>query len=150
MVCSELSLELLNEGYEYVQTGRLHCDPLERRFLQYRRGGQFLVNLQEVLISESLIKMKSLLKRNIDISSLCSPSTSTSSIKDYAQDLLLNDYDHLHLTEDSQQVAVYISGYISLSLTERLKCRDSFMFLAELDTVSSEYFNNLNEGCFIE
>ena len=77
------------------------------------------MNLQEVLISESIIKMKSLLKRNIDISSLCSPSISTSSIKDYAQDLLLNDYDHLHLTEDSQQVAVYISGYISLSLAER-------------------------------
>ena len=42
--------------------------------------------------------MKSLLKRNIDISSLCSPSISTSSIKDYSpQDLLLNDYDHLHM-----------------------------------------------------
>ena len=107
------------------------------------------MNLQEVLISESLIKMKSLLKRNIDISSLCSPSTSTSSIKDYAQDLLLNDYDHLHLTEDSQQVAVYISGYISLSLTERLKCRDCLCSLQN-NTVSSEYFNNLNEGCFIE
>ena len=130
-------------------TGRLHCDPLERRFLQYRRGGQFLVNLQEVLISESLIKMKSLLKRNIDISSLCSPYTSTSSINDYAQDLLLIDHNHVHLTEDSQQVAVYISGYISLSLTERLKCRDCLCSLQN-NTVSSEHFNNLNEGCFIE
>ena len=84
------------------------------------------MNLQEVQeILESIIKMKSLLKRNI--SSLCSPSISTSPIKDYAQDLLLNDYDHLHLTQDSQQVAVYISGYISLSLAERLKCQTVYI-----------------------
>ena len=64
---SELSLELLNEGYEYVLTGRLKSDPLERRFSQYRQlsGGRFLVNLQEVQISESIIQMKSLLKRKI-------------------------------------------------------------------------------------
>ena len=29
---SELSLELLNEGYDYVLTGRYQSDPLERRF----------------------------------------------------------------------------------------------------------------------
>ena len=117
---SELSLELLNEGYEYVLTGRLQSDPLERRFSQYRQlsGGRFLVSLQEVLRSESIIKLKTLLKRNFDVSSLCSPNISISLIKDYAQEILLND--HLHLTEDSQQVIVYISGYISLSLAEIL------------------------------
>ena len=144
---SELSLELLNEGYEYVLTGRLQSDPLERRFSQYRQlsRGRFLVSLQEVLRSESIIKLKSLLKRNIDISSLCSPNIPTSLIKDYAQDLLLNDCDHLRLTEDSQQVIVYISGYISLSLAERLKCPDCSSSLQN-NKVSSEYFNNLNQG----
>ena len=63
--------ELLNERYKYVLTGRFQSDPLERRFSQYRQlsGGRFLVSLQEVLRSESIIKLKSLLKRNIDISS---------------------------------------------------------------------------------
>ena len=48
---SELSLELLNEGYDYILTGRFQSDPLERSFLQYRQlsGGRFLVSLQEVL-----------------------------------------------------------------------------------------------------
>ena len=104
------------------------------------------MNLQEVQISESIIKMKSLLKRNIDISSLCSPSSSTSSIKDYAQGLLLNDHDHLHLTEYSQQVAVYISGYISVSLAERLKCPD---FLCSLQNNSFiRVLQNLKPGWF--
>ena len=31
-VISELSLELLNEGYEYVLTGRFQSDPLERSY----------------------------------------------------------------------------------------------------------------------
>ena len=105
-----------NRSYFHLNA---HCG----RFSQYRQlsGGRFLVSLQEVLRSESIIKLKSLLKRNIDISSLCSPNIPTSLIKDYAQDLLLNDCDHLRLTEDSQQVIVYISGYISLSLAQRLK-----------------------------
>ena len=40
---SELSLELLNEAYDYVLTGRFQSDPLERRFSQYRQlsGGRF-------------------------------------------------------------------------------------------------------------
>ena len=91
-------------------------------------------------MSESITQMKSLLKGNINISYLCSPSISTSSIKDYAQDLLLNDYDHLHLTEDSQQVAVYISRYISVSLAESLKCPDYLCSLQ--NTVYNRYSDN--------
>ena len=34
---SELSLDLLTEGYDYVLTGRLQSDPLERRFSHYRQ-----------------------------------------------------------------------------------------------------------------
>ena len=80
---SELSLELLNEGYDYVLTGRFQSDPLERRSSQYRQlsGGRFLVSLQEVLRSESIIKLKYLLKRNINISSLCFTNDSISSIR---------------------------------------------------------------------
>ena len=89
--------------------------------------------------------MKFLLKRNIEISSLCSANVSTSSIKDYAQEILLNDYSHFKLTEDSQQVAVYISGCISLSLAEILKYIDCISFL-KINEVSSVYFNHLNKG----
>ena len=73
--------------------------------------------------------------RNIDIST----------IKDYAQEIFLNDCDNSYLTEDSQQITVYISGYISLSIAGRLKCPDCSCSLQN-NKVSSEYFNNLNQG----
>ena len=140
---SELSLDLLTEGYDYVFTGRLQSDPLERRFSHYRQlsGGRFLVSLQEVIRSESIIKLKSLLKRNIDISSLSTPTQSISSINDFARNMLINDCDHLQLTEASQQVVVYIAGYISLSLSEHIQCP---VCLSSLNNnfVSSEYVSN--------
>ena len=41
---AELTTDLFNDGYQYVLTGRLQTDPLERRFSQYRQmsGGQRL------------------------------------------------------------------------------------------------------------
>ena len=69
---ADLSSELLREGYEYFLTGRLQTDPLERRFSQYRQmsGGRFLVSLNEVLRSESIIKIKSMLERDFELSAL--------------------------------------------------------------------------------
>ena len=140
---SELSLDVLTEGYDYVLTGRLQSDPLEKRFSRYRQmsGGRFLVSLQEVIRSESIIKLKSLLKRNIDTSSLSTPTQSTSSINDFARNMLINDCDHLQLTEDSQQVVVYIAGYISLSLSEHIQCPDCLSSLNS-NLISSEYVRN--------
>ena len=144
---SELSLDLLTEGYDYVLTGRLQSDPLERRFSHYRqlKGGRFLVSLQEVIRSESIIKLKSLLKRNIDISTLSTPTQSISSINDFARNMLINDCDHLQLTEDSQQIVVYLAGYISLSLSEHIQCPICLSSLNN-NLVSSEYVSNINQG----
>ena len=59
--------------------------------------------------------------------------------------MLINDCDHLQLTEASQQVVVYIAGYISLSLSEPIQ---SPVCLSSLNNnlVSSEYVSNLNQG----
>ena len=59
--------------------------------------------------------------------------------------MLINDYDHLQLTDASQQVVVYISGYISLKLSEHTHCH---VCLSSLNNspISSEYVSNLNQG----
>ena len=69
---ADLSTDLLNEGYLYVLTGRLQTDPLERRFSQYRQmsGGRFLVSLKDVYRSESIIKLKTILRNNIELTSI--------------------------------------------------------------------------------
>ena len=69
---ADLSNKLLSEGYEYVLTGRFQTDPLEHRFSRYRQisGGRFLVSLNEVLSSESIVKIKSMLERDFEFSAL--------------------------------------------------------------------------------
>ena len=49
-------------------TGRFQTDPLERRFSQYRQmsGGRFLISLKEVLKSESIIQVKTILKNSLE------------------------------------------------------------------------------------
>ena len=65
---SDLSCDLIQEGYIYVLTGRFQTDPLEKRFSQYRQmsGGRFLVSLTEIIRSESILYYKILLKHTID------------------------------------------------------------------------------------
>ena len=61
--------ELLNSGYEYVILRKLHSDPFEKCFSQYRQmsGGRFLLSLCEVLNSERILQCRSLLKENVNI-----------------------------------------------------------------------------------
>ena len=61
--------ETLQSGPEYFLTARLQSDPFERRYGQHRQmnGGSFLVSLKEVLCSEKILKMKSLLKEGYNI-----------------------------------------------------------------------------------
>ena len=61
--------DLLKEGYEFVLTSRFQSDPIEQRFALYRQmsGGKFLVGLKDVTSSEKIIRIKSLLKEDIDI-----------------------------------------------------------------------------------
>ena len=59
-----LTDDLLIEGFEYVLFVRFQSDPIERRFSVYRQMivGRFLVSLREVVNSEKIILLKSLLK----------------------------------------------------------------------------------------
>lgn len=40
---ADLSTDLLKEGYNYILTGRLQTDPIERIFSQYREISQYAV-----------------------------------------------------------------------------------------------------------
>ena len=58
-----------DDGYDFILTARFQSDPLERRFNQYRQmsGGRFLVGLKDTTCSEKNLKIKILLKEEIDI-----------------------------------------------------------------------------------
>ena len=57
------------ENYCYVLTAKFQSDPLEKRYGQYRQmsGGRFLVSLHDVIRSEKILKIKSLLMENLDV-----------------------------------------------------------------------------------
>ena len=63
---------MLAEGYDFIVTSRFQRDPLEMQFGQYQQmsGGRFLVRLRQAALSEKIIKLRALLKNDIDISNI--------------------------------------------------------------------------------
>ena len=117
---------LTNNECIYVLGRRLQSDPLEKRFSQYRQmsGGRFLVSLREVLVSERILKCRSLLKENINIweENLKQNFNNKSDIIDTVSKQESTILE-LSLSPDSQEVAFIIAGYIAKKLTDRFKCQ---------------------------
>ena len=109
--------DLLAEGYDFILASRFQSDPLERRFGQYRQmsDGRFLVGLREAISSEKMIKLKTLLKDDINIRNIMD-----SIVKhDENIETLLHHVglsrctdDMVTLSEDRREVAIYIAGYV--------------------------------------
>ena len=121
---ASLTEHLLAEGYDFIMTSRFQSDPLERRFSQYRQmsDGRFLVVLREATSSEKIIKLKTLLKDDIDISNIMDSNVE----HDENIETLLHHVDlsccsdeMVTLSEDSREVGIYIAGYVAKKLKER-------------------------------
>ena len=153
---SLLITALLEEGYEFVLTARFQTDPLERRFSRYRQmnGGHFLVSLREVLSSEKTLLWNSLLKE--DITCWDKVQTSQSLNEEVFENLkqalepLSTEILEASLSDDSEEVAVYIAGYVCNQLNSKTKCEDCMIMRAsETDTAaepSSHYSQLLSRG----
>ena len=105
---------MLAEGCDFIMASRFQSDPLERRFGQYRQvsGGRFLVGLRETTSSEIIIKLKTLLKDDIDISNIMDSNVE----HDENIKTLLH---HDDLSEDTREVGIYIAGYVAKKLKKR-------------------------------
>ena len=146
---ADLTTDLYNEGYKYVLTGRLQTDPLERRFSQYRQmsGGRFLVSLKEIYRSESIVKLKTFLEMNIELTTITSPITDEESIAlhDFVQEITGEDFSHITISQDAIEVITFLSGYISRSLLKNIDSEECKRAL-NMDPVSSSYQDDLNKG----
>ena len=146
---ADLSSDLLNEGYKYILTGRLQTDPLERRFSQYRQmsGGRFLVSLKEVYRLESILKLKTFLSKNIELTSIISSITDEelAILQDFVETINQENFDHITISQDTVDVLTFVSGYISRSLLESIDCEECKIALTN-DPVSSTYLDDYNRG----
>ena len=142
---TELSSTLIRDGYEFVSTGRFQTDPLEIRFSHYRQmsGSRFIVSLTEVLRSESIISYQALLKREIDFTKLQlhTKDDINQKIEEFILGVHSNPLEHLVLSNDTKDVVVYVSGYITRSLL----CQDCSE-LFHKDPIETCFVSAINRG----
>ena len=151
--------DLFANGYGFILTARFQSDPLERRFDQYRQmsGGRLLVGLKDTIISEKIIKIKSLLKEGIDINEEVKVTgTGEMEIMKLKKEIdsLGISLDTLMLSPDSREVAVHIAGYTTKkflkSVTKKIGssycCKIHITGCIDLENPDYEYLITLNQG----
>ena len=150
---ADLIEDLLQEGVDYVLISRLQSrlqsDPLERRFSKYRQiiGGRFPVALREVLCSEKILQMKSLLEENLNLWELdVRPEDDVLIITENVE--FQNDFEEIDLDDNSkEEVATYIAGYITKKLLKKSCCELCRKILSDDQiSVGIEYTNLLSGG----
>lgn len=121
-------------NFKYVMLGKFQTDPLEGRFSKYRQlsGGNYNVTVTQVLESEKKLKLLSLLSLNskhgkFQIRDLkCGFSTHQedqilqSNLHPY--DSVIDNSFHFEINEHDSNILTFISGYVSYSVSNRLKC----------------------------
>ena len=114
--------ELLSEGYSYVLTSRFQSDPLEKRYGKYHQmsGGRFLVGLKDVVFSEKILKIKSLVKEGLDIDDWVKVTDEKSpekvaEFRDSVQPII-SESTRICLTDASKQISDNVAGYIAKKL----------------------------------
>ena len=111
--------ELLDERYRYILTSRFQSDSAERRFGQYRQmsGGRILVGLRDVTHSEKNMKLKSLLKGNINdlTEDIFIKKDEEEKLQNFLFDITSENLikKTIVLSDDTREVGIYISGYIA-------------------------------------
>ena len=115
--------DLLTHGYTFVLTARFQSDPLERRYGQYRQmsGGRFLVSLKDVLCSEKIIKVKSLVQEGFDIDDTVKLSENNApdlQLLENTVEPVTTDVDRLCLSEQTREISNHIAGYVAYKLKD--------------------------------
>ena len=148
--CHSLIEDLLAEGYQYVLTARFQSDPLERRYGQYRQmsGGRFLVSLKDVLNSEKILKIKSLIKEGFDVDDnmkVTDELTLDLELFENSVEDVINDIDKIMLKDESREISDHIAGYAAKKLSYFCdNCCDNLLF--DRNSVGSNYHQLLSRG----
>ena len=133
-------------------TSRFQSNPLERQFGQYGQmsAGRFLVGLREATSSEKIIKLKTLLKDDIEISNIMDSNVEYDERIEtliHHVDLSCCSDEMVTLSEDSREVGIYIAGYVAKKLTERFGncCNGLLTVIVELKALIFRMFKFYQE-----
>ena len=119
--------DLLCEGYDFVVPRRLQSDPLEKRFSRYRQmsDGRFLVSLREVLTSERILAINSLLKEKVNFWEEDLSLNKDPVFDEFTLELqsISAEIQEASLCAESVEVSSTIAGYIAKKLESRSNCK---------------------------
>jgi hypothetical protein len=125
-----ISEYLLRQGFQYVLTGFMQSDPLEKRFGVYRQmsGSNYFLGVKQVYENEQKLKLCNLLKhsglsvRDINLT-LDSHSDNEYALIETAIDNYILSLDtKLSLNKHELNIICYVGGYVSYTLLKSSKC----------------------------
>ena len=118
-----------------------------KSILCFMSGGRFLVSPKEVYHSESILKLKTFLSNNIELTSNIAsiPDEESSILQDFLVTVNQENFDHITISQDAVDVITFVLGYISRSLINSLDCEECKIARTD-DPVSSTYLDNYNRG----
>lgn len=115
-------------GFKYVLLGRIQSDNLERRFGWYRQlhGGNYLISMKQLLLSEKKIRTISLLKySNVSLAELGSIShhdDDRPEIRSIADQITAQLLMNISPSEKDHVIICYVSGACARSVIRSNKC----------------------------
>ena len=155
MYQASLIEDVFDDGYDFILTACFQSDPLERPFRQYRQMsvGRFLVGLKDTICSKKVLKIKCLLKEDIDvdeeIKTSCPGEMEIMKLKPDIDSLGVS-LDTLMLSPGSREVAVHIASYTAKKYLKKSKssscCKMHITGSIDIENVDHEYLIILNRG----
>ena len=124
---AHLILALFAKGYNFVIPAKLQKDHLEKQFLQNRQicGGSFLVSLQAVLDIKKTLICRSMPKENVNIwqKDVLQQQDGLFRVALESLQNLMLDVDKIFLSNNSEDVAVTMTGYTAKKLMKKYSCQ---------------------------
>ena len=142
LLCQASLMDLLSDGFKFVLTARFQSDSIERRFSQYHQisGGRFLVGLKDVIWSERILKIKSLVTESIDIKDDINVTENQDAIQQELFDNIMEiGFENVMLSDETREVAAHISGYIVKELVKKYRHCCKNYCVNESETPSTTY-----------
>ena len=121
LLCQAFLINLFSDGFKFVLIARFQRDSIERRFGQYHQmsGGRFFGRTEDVMRSERILKIKSLVKESIHIKGDIKVTENEYAIQQELFDNIVEiGFENVMLSDETREVAAHISGYIVRKLAK--------------------------------
>ena len=130
---------LKTKGHDYILTGNIQSDPLEKSFGRYRQlsGTNYFGSEKQFFDAEKSIRVKPLIKYSGYTMKEVSSMMVNYNVE--AQEMLLPQPDHAHMTQMDLDIVYYVAGFISKSVKKAVTCVACGDILAEKATLEINF-----------